>query len=167
MPPGVQPAEPAVSDKPKRCWYQLSLRTAFALMAMVACFFAGWKARDIAAYAPPETINVTGVVLGIKEDVYELSVGSDDAVAVRTKFSVFRSGKKLGEIVVLDTSPDRCIGLLRTPQSSWTSLWRQTTPAVIQKGDQVSATISQDQVREMRKYDAHPIEAISLKSLHP
>ena len=74
----------------KRRSFQFSLRTMLMFMAMVACFFAGWKARDIAAYVPPETIVINGVILEVKEGVYELSAGSDDAVAVGTRFSVFR-----------------------------------------------------------------------------
>jgi hypothetical protein len=151
-----------MSERPNRRVFQFSLRTALAVMGMVACFFGGWKARDIAAYTPPETFLVDGVVLGEKDGIYELSVGSDDAVAVGTKFSVFRGSVKLGEIGVIDTSPDRSVGLLLESQASRIArFWQPTTPPVIQKGDKVQAVILKDQMKEMRKYYARPTEMLS------
>lgn len=147
---------------PNRRWFQFTLRTVLVFMAMVACFFAGWKTHDIAAYVPPETIVIDGVILEVKEGVYELSAGSDDAVAVGTRFSVFRSGTKLGEIGVIDTSPDRCEGLLIEPRATGIPrFWQQSTPPSFQKGDKVQAKISEEQRQEMRKYFARPFEALS------
>jgi hypothetical protein len=126
-------------------------------MAMFACFFAGWKARDIAAYSPQEEILIDGVILEVRDGVYELSAGSDDAVAVGTRFSVFRGGAKLGEIGVIDTSPDRCVGLRIEPRSTGVArFWQQTASPVIQKGDKVQAKISEEQLQEMRKFYARP-----------
>lgn len=88
----------------------------------------------------------------MKDGIYELSAGSDDAVAVGTKFSVFRGGVKLGEIGVLDTSPDRSVGFLLEPQAfGIAKFWQPTTPPVIQMGDKVQAVIPEDQMEEMRK----------------
>lgn len=151
-----------MSERPNRRVFQFSLRTALAVMGMVACFFGGWKARDIAAYTPPETFLVDGVVLGVKDGLYELSAGSDDAVAVGTKFSVFRGGLKLGEIGVIDTSPDSCVGFFLESQASGIAkFWQPTTPPVIQKGDKVQAVILEGQMKEMRKYYARPVGALS------
>ncbi|MGI8977593.1 MAG: hypothetical protein ACR2FY_00050 [Pirellulaceae bacterium] len=138
---------------PKRRWFQFSLRTALVLTAMVACFLGGWKTRDIAAYVPPEPFFIDGIVLGAKEDMYELSVGSDDAVAVGTVFVVSRKGSKLGELVVFDTSPDSCVGMLKESKPYWTAryFW-QAAPAVLQSGDAARANISQEQVDQMQSY---------------
>lgn len=148
-----------MSDKPKRRWFQFSLRTVMSLTAMVACFLAGWKARDIATYEPPEIIGIDGVVLEVNESAIRISVGSDDAVAVGTEFAVLRSGKKLGDIVVLDTSPDSAIALLKKPPSGWTmGLFAPSPDVAIQKGDAVHAKISEEQRQEMRKYRARFFE---------
>jgi hypothetical protein len=42
----VQPAEPAVSDKPKRRWFQFSLRTMFIVITISAAGGAWWNHRD-------------------------------------------------------------------------------------------------------------------------
>jgi hypothetical protein len=67
----VQPAEPAVSDKPKRRWYQLSLRMLIALLT-ASCVFFWW---DPLRLRPPPPVPIETVPRGTTAhvDVIELN----------------------------------------------------------------------------------------------
>jgi hypothetical protein len=109
---------------------------------MVACFFAGWKAREIAGLAP-EAFRISGNVIGVEEDHYRLSVGSDDGVSIGTVFSVTRGEAKLGEIVVMKTLPDSCTGTLKQP--TWVeTLLAPSASVAIKNGDCVQAEVPVD-----------------------
>jgi len=57
----VQPAEPAVSDKPKRRWYQFSLGALLALMTIICVYVASWQ--------PTKTFGIPSVIQAVHDGV--------------------------------------------------------------------------------------------------
>ena len=135
----------------KRRWFRLSLKTLLALVTMLACFLAGWMARDRRAYGEHEPVRIDGVVIRVTDSVYELSVGEDDCIVVGNVFAASRHGKWLGEIVVNKTNPDRCFGTLKPSKLVWIADYvRKPGAASIRAGDSVRTDVTWEQMTEMR-----------------
>ena len=88
-------------DKPKRRWFQFGLKTVMILTAMVCCYLAGWKTRDLSIART--TSQVHGQVLWVMEGgTYRVNLGEADGVRTASELIVSRSGEEIDRLVVVE-----------------------------------------------------------------
>ena len=134
---------------------QFSLRAMLLLLTMIACFFAGWKARDLSDNPSRRVVSINGVVLSAIEGNYVLSVGSDDGVRVGTVVSVHRAGEPLGEIVTIGVNPDDSFGMRKQPTWLAKATSDRPTAGDIRQGDSVSFTFSINESRRTSEQNGY------------
>ena len=105
-----------------------------ALLTKVTKYRIAYKNtnRSLAEDLAGNEIDVNGVVLAVgREDLLEISIGSDDGLKQGHQLHVYRNNKYLGEIKVLKTTPDKSVARID----------KDTLQGPIQKGDRVASKI--------------------------
>ena len=104
-------------------WLQFSLRTVLTLTAMVACFLGGWKAREqspyisVSTHEPRRGMKIEAVVLEVNDKKNLLRVLRWPRRWCKGRYGISSclvENWKLAEVKIVKTSPDRCVGVIKS-----------------------------------------------------
>ena len=96
---------------------KLYLKNLFILVALVACFFAGWATRGV--WTPAMEIQMLeSANTGIKGELATISLGASDGLEPGSSVELYRGSERLGKALVAKRTSDQSVILLEGSSNS-------------------------------------------------